>query len=104
MSNNGTPHVRVRARACTRLHRSLTASGPNRGSLKIEAVSAFCAVVADLRQPPTAQRPAYSTVNMSLPFDFCPLSQNLSGSRFRAVQCYDDPTMAVVADQTRSED
>ena len=28
----------------------------------------------------------------------------LSGSRFRAVQCYDDPTMAVVADLTRTED
>ena len=29
---------------------------------------------------------------------------NPSASRFRAVQCYDDPTMAVVADLTRSED
>ena len=29
---------------------------------------------------------------------------NLSGSRFRAVQCCDDPTVAVVADLTRSED
>ena len=29
--------------------------------------------------------------------------ENLSESRFRAVQCYDDPTMAVVADFTRSE-
>ena len=28
---------------------------------------------------------------------------NLSGSRFRAVQCYNDPTMAVVADLTRSD-
>ena len=31
-------------------------------------------------------------------------SMNLSRSRFRAVQCYNDPTMAVVADLTRSED
>ena len=29
--------------------------------------------------------------------------QNLLVSRFRAVQCYDDPTVAVVADLTRSE-
>ena len=28
----------------------------------------------------------------------------LSGSRFRAVQCYDDPTMVMVADLTVSED
>ena len=29
---------------------------------------------------------------------------NLSESRYRAVQCCDDPTMAVVADLTSSED
>ena len=29
---------------------------------------------------------------------------HLSGSRFRAVRCYDDPTAAVVADLTCSED
>ena len=31
-------------------------------------------------------------------------TDNLSGSRFRAVQCYDDPTITVVADLTRSVD
>ena len=32
------------------------------------------------------------------------LTSSLSESRFRAVQCYDDPTVAVVADLTRGAD